>query len=126
MHYFSSTSRFDRLGRWCVLHIHTFTQAVDAVFWKPAIMHSKGYQKQRTQFQLFKWQRTDSIIGLGVALMGGLLALSWTAWQFDYFPALASLTLSPLSFISICAFFWLPAIIEGKELIKWRYLQSKI
>ena len=124
-HYFYTTSRFERLGRLLLLQLHTLTQAIDAVFWKPAIMHSKGYQKKRTQFQLFKWQLADTIFLLTVFVIFGLL-IGQLGSPFEYFPALQSIHLSPTILCGLGMFYWLPAIIEGKELIKWHYAQSKI
>lgn len=125
MHYFYTSSRFDRLGRLLLLQIHTFTQAIDTIFWKPSIMHSKGYQKQRTQFQLFTWRLTDTMF-LVFLLCLTTVFIRLLSWSFDYFPAMQDVTLSPLVLSSLCIFYGLPTMIEGKELLKWHYLQSKI
>ena len=124
-HYFYTASRFERLGRLLLLQLHTLAQAVDAVFWKPAIMHSKGYQKKRTQFQLFKWRLADTIFSLTVFVIFSLL-IGPLGSPFEYFPALQSIYLPPTILCGLGVFYWLPAMIEGKEIIKWHYVQSKI
>lgn len=124
-HYFYTASRFERFGRLLLLQVHTLTQAVDAVFWKPAIMHSKGYQKKRTQFQLFTWRLTDTVFLLTIFVLFMLL-IGQLGNPFEYFPVLQNSHLSPTILCSLGIFYWLPAIIEGKELIKWHYVQSKI
>lgn len=126
MHYFTTASRFDRLGRWCALQIHTFTQAIEAVFWKPSIMLSKGYQKKRTQFQLFSWRISDTSIALFMLMLSCMLVLKWSGLQFNYYPKIATVEISPTALVIICIFYLLPAFIEGKETLKWHYLQSKI
>ena len=126
VHYFFTASRFDRAAKWVLLQLHTFVQAFDAVFWKPTILYSKGYQKKRTQFQLFSWHWRDYIIAGILLTLGITLTLSYNNLQFDYFPRTESVVLSPVIVCSTAVLCWLPAIIEGKGLIKWHLLQSKM
>ena len=126
MHYFLTASRFERFTRWWLLQVHTIVQTIDAVFWKPSIMLSKGYQKKRTQFQLFSWGLSDSFMFILLIGMFIVNVLYTSIWEFHYFPQFMEPSLSIIQLVSLCMFYGLPAIVEGKELIKWHYLQSKI
>lgn len=125
VHFFQTKSRFDRLGRYVLLHIHTLTVAIDAVFWKPLIMLSKGFNKKRTQYQLFTWKRGDTLIAVSTLLCTSFLLIELPR-SFEYFPKLGALHLSPGVQVVLCLFYVLPVFLEGKELLRWRYLQSKM
>ena len=67
-------------------------------------------------------------------LLASLLLTALTLWgvgdrSFTYYPAITytSVTARTLSgFISYGLLTWLPAIITGKEALKWHCLRSKI
>lgn len=123
-HYFETTSRFDRMGRYATLQFHTLMQAIDSVIWKPTVMNSKGYAKQRTQFQLFRWHVRDTVIVI-VTLGAAAMAL-YSVPSFRYYPATDSLTLPPHAFIAIIILYALPVVLEGKEQLSWYYAKSNM
>lgn len=93
-------------------------------------MTARGYGiGRRTRFSIFRWTREDVLL-----LISSLLLTACTLWglmdrSFTYYPAItaAPVTTRPLAgFITYGLLTWLPAIITGKEALKWRILRSKI
>ena len=84
---------------------------------------------RRTGFSIFGWTREDVLL-----LISSLLLTACTLWglmdrSFTYYPAItaAPVTARTLAgFIAYGLLTWLPAIITGKEALKWRILRSKI
>lgn len=126
MLYFKTASRFDAFGRYIALHFHTLTTVLEAVIWKPQVLYSKGYNRKRTQFELFTWTWRDTSLSILLLAVVTSFVLAFTTLRYNYFPMLAPLSLPIPILLSACVIYLLPAAIEGKELIKWQRLQSKI
>lgn len=124
--YFKTASRFEAFGRYFILHFHTLTTVMEAVFWKPQVFYSKGYNRKRTQFELFTWNWRDSLLSMLLLGMVAYFTLELTIVRYNYFPMLAPISLPVPFLLSACLFYLLPAAIEGKELMRWHRLQSKI
>lgn len=126
VHYFKTTSRFDAFGRYVMLHFHTFASVIEEIIWKPQVLYSKGYNRNRTQFELFTWSWRDSIESMLLLFIAACFILELMTLRYNYFPMLAALALPAPVLISASVLYLLPAAIEGKEIIKWQRLQSKI
>ena len=95
-------------------------------------MKARGYGlKGRTSYSIYRFDARDKLTLLGMAiLLAGLLALLFSgALQVEYFPSFrvqltgwASYT-SCILFALIC---FAPLILNIREDLLWRYLQSKI
>lgn len=84
---------------------------------------------RRTRFSIFRWTREDVLL-----LISSLLLTACTLWglmdhSFTYYPAITATPVTARTlagFIAYGLLTWLPAIITGKEALKWRILRSKI
>jgi len=126
MLYFKTASRFDAFGRYIALHVQTLTTVFEAVIWKPQVLYSKGYNRKRTQFELFAWMWRDTLLSMPLLAAIASFVLHLATLRYNYFPMLAPLSLPIPILLSACVIYLLPAAIEGKELLKWQRLQSKI
>ncbi|MBR5089272.1 MAG: energy-coupling factor transporter transmembrane protein EcfT [Ruminiclostridium sp.] len=95
-------------------------------------MESRGYgTHRRTSFSLFRFRLPD---GLFLALCAGLTAVTVTAaalgeTDFSFYPAMSGISVTPLAlaaYISYGILSVLPALVEWKEAVKWKYLISRI
>ena len=93
-------------------------------------MTARGYGiGRRTRFSIFRWTREDVLL-----LISSLLLTACTLWglmdrSFIYYPAITATPVTGRTlagFIAYGLLTWLPAIITGKEALKWRILRSKI
>ena len=93
-------------------------------------MTARGYGTgRRTRFSIFRWTREDVLL-----LAGSLLLTAMTLWgiadrAFTYYPAIKATPVTArvwAGFISYGLLTLLPAIITGKEALKWYILRSKI
>ncbi len=93
-------------------------------------MTARGYGTgKRSRFSLFRWTRADVLL-LTLSLLLTALTLFGTAGRtFAYYPALAAPPLDArmgLTYSSYGLLTLLPALITGKEAIKWHCLRSRI
>ena len=93
-------------------------------------MTARGYGTgRRTRFSIFRWTRDDVLL-----LIASLLLTALTLWgiadrTFTYYPAITATPVTARTlagFISYGLLTLLPAIITGKEVLKWHCLRSKI
>ncbi len=93
-------------------------------------MTARGYGTgKRTRFSIFRWTRDDVLLLVCSLLLAGVTLWGVADHTFTYYPAVTS---SAVTARTICGFSayglltWLPAIITGKEALKWHCLRSKI
>ena len=93
-------------------------------------MTARGYGTgRRTRFSIFRWTRDDVLL-----LISSLLLMSVTLWgladrTFTYYPAITATPVTAqvwTGFLAYGLLTWLPAIITGKEALKWHILRSRI
>lgn len=93
-------------------------------------MTARGYGVgRRSQFSLFLFRREDICllilsIGLAAVTLWGIYKL-----EFVYYPAIAVPEMTPAGcagYLAYASLVLLPAVIEVKEALKWKYLRSKI
>lgn len=95
-------------------------------------MRARGYGlKGRTSFSLFYWRRKDTITIIFLSLIFGALWMFYFKGDlsFSYYPVIKQISFELKNIIIYSLWFittTYPIIIEAKEKIKWRYLQSKI
>jgi len=95
-------------------------------------MKARGYGlKGRTNFSLFRWFWRDKVVLAVIAFVFSItLYLNGKGqFAFTYYPTLSDIRLSWeyfIQFIVIFILMILPALIEVKENLQWKYLQSKI
>lgn len=95
-------------------------------------MKARGYGLHgRSQFSLFRFTAQDGIL-LGSALVLTAVVLTGMALgvtDFQFYPGLSKIDLSPFALATYMAFgalCMLPFFVELKENIKWKYFVSKI
>lgn len=93
-------------------------------------MTARGYgTTRRTRFSIFRWTRGDVLLLLATLLLTGIALWGNAGRIFTYYPAI---TCTPLTARTLAGFFayglltLLPAIITGKEALKWHCLRSSI
>ena len=93
-------------------------------------MTARGYGTgRRTRFSIFRWTRDDVLLLNATLLLAVVTLWGIAGHQFVFYPAVTS---SPVTARTLCGFIayglltWLPAIITGKEALKWHCLRSKI
>lgn len=93
-------------------------------------MTARGYGVgRRTRFSIFRWTRQDVLLVIFTLLLTAATLFGMTDRTFTYYPAI---TASPVTwrvlsgYIAYGLLCLLPAIITGKEALKWRILRSKI
>ena len=93
-------------------------------------MTARGYGTgKRSRFSIFRWTREDVLL-----LLATLLLTAGALWgvadrNVVYYPAFtapAATSRAMAGFIAYGLLTWLPAIITGKEAIKWHCLRSRI
>lgn len=93
-------------------------------------MTARGYGcGKRTRFSLFRWRKWDILFLILTALLFSLSLWGIGAVEFSYYPEIV-MTKTDLrgitGFVSCGALVFLPAILEIKEALRWKYLKSKI
>lgn len=93
-------------------------------------MTARGYGiGKRTQFALFRFTLRDGLLtALSLLLAGGSLWAS-AARHFTYYPAMSAQPLTGrvlLGYGAYALLVLLPLLIDGKEALRWRFLQSGI
>lgn len=95
-------------------------------------MAARGYGlRKRTFFSNHHFDRKDFIL-LIVTLffsIATILGMNMGGANFSCYPNIKMAAVTPVSLITYCSFgllAMLPAILERLEIIKWKYLQSKI
>ncbi len=92
-------------------------------------MAARGYgTARRTQFSLFRWTRGDVALLISALLLTALTLWGLAERSFAYYPAVASTPVNLKAMTGFAAYALLtllPAIIQGKEAIRWHCLISK-
>ena len=93
-------------------------------------MTARGYGTgRRSRFTIFRWTRQDVLLLVFTLLLTSATLLGLAGRTFTYYPAIAASPVTPrvlLGYIAYGLLTWLPAIITGKEALKWRILRSRI
>ena len=93
-------------------------------------MTARGYGTgRRSRFTIFRWTRQDVLLLIVTLLLTGATLLGLAGRTFAYYPAITASPVTPrvlLGYIAYGLLCLLPAIITGKEALKWRILRSKI
>ena len=95
-------------------------------------MKSRGYGLPgRTAFSIFKFTRRDKLLLFCTVILGIYIILAGALgqMQFEYFPSINSSEFSYFKLSVFAAYFLLsstPLIIETLEMVKWKYIKSKI
>lgn len=94
-------------------------------------MTARGYGTgKRSHYQAFKMSRNDYVILIAIILMGIILAYGWYTKMgvLELLPQLGVLWLGGwqnMFMVMWILFIGLPIILEGKEILKWRFYQFK-
>lgn len=95
-------------------------------------MKSRGYGLPgRSSFSIFKFNRRDRVVLIAILALSSVLIGGITAGviRFSYFPTLQAGPNSPLFYIACGSYLFLciiPLIIEGLEVLRWKYSVSQI
>ncbi len=93
-------------------------------------MAARGYGiGPRSRFSVFHWTRGDTALVLLSLLMAGLAAFAANRRAFAFYPGIACEPADTLVLTGYAAYgllCLLPAILKGKEALKWRCLRSSI
>lgn len=93
-------------------------------------MSGRGYGTgRRTRFSIFRWTLDDVLLLVTSLLLAGLSLYGLADRTFTYYPAITATPVTARAlagFISYGLLTLLPAIITGKEALKWHCLRSKI
>lgn len=93
-------------------------------------MTARGYGVgRRSRFTIFRWTRDDVLLLVVTLLLTVCAVWGICGRKVAYYP---TITFTPVTvrvlagYIAYGCLTWLPAIMNGKEAIKWRCLRSKI
>lgn len=93
-------------------------------------MSGRGYGTgRRTRFSIFRWTMDDVVLLVLSLLLAGVTLFGLADRIFTYYPAITATPVTArvlAGFISYGLLTLLPAIITGKEALKWHCLRSKI
>ena len=93
-------------------------------------MTARGYGVgRRSRFSIFKFRKEDVLLLALSILLCGLTLFGMHGVDFVYYPAIIIPEITQRGFIGYMAYgilVLLPAIIEVKEALKWKFLKSKI
>lgn len=93
-------------------------------------MSARGYGLgPRSRFSLFSWRMGDVLLAVMSLALAGLALAGAQSRRFAFYPQLSAAPMTALSVLGYAAYAvlaLLPAIIQIKEAIRWRLLQSKI
>jgi len=95
-------------------------------------MEARGYgEHRRTSFSIFRFEKGD-IVFLILCIILTAIFIAATAMgetDFSFYPAMTTISLTPLSASGYCSYAFLsilPCILEWKESIRWKYLISRV
>ena len=93
-------------------------------------MTARGYGiGKRSRFTIYRWTKQDAALLLCTLLLAGFALWGIAGRTFTYYPRITSAPLTARTiagFIAYGLLTLLPAIITGKEALKWRILRSRI
>ena len=95
-------------------------------------MEARGYgTHRRTSFSLFRFRTADAVF-LAMCVIPTAVVITASALgetDMTFYPAMSVISTSPLalaSYISYGILSFLPALLEWKEVLRWKYLISRI
>lgn len=128
--FYTSDSMTDRLLGGIRVFKSTLIWVVEHVFSKSDSMKARGYGlKGRTNFSIFKWQKQDILLLICILMLYLVFIGALQTFYFYYYPVIAELEVSFVTFLQYIGVFLLmviPSIIEIKENLQWRFLRSRI
>lgn len=93
-------------------------------------MTARGYgAARRSQYRLYRFHSGDILLITASAVLFAVTIYGTFNMSFEFYPEIKYTSLGVRELSGLCAYgalVFLPAIIEAKEEIKWKYLQSKI
>ena len=95
-------------------------------------MEARGYgTHRRTAFSLFRFRASDALFLAMCIIPTAIVAVSAALGEtdFGFYPAMSEISCSPLaltSYISYGILSFLPAVLEWKEGLRWKYLISRV
>ena len=93
-------------------------------------MTARGYGVgKRSRFTIFRWTRDDVLLLISTLLLTACAVWGMSGRTVTYYPAVAFTPVTArvlAGYIAYGCLTWLPAIITGKEAVKWHCLRSSI
>ena len=93
-------------------------------------MAGRGYGTgRRTRFSIFRWTRDDVLLLISTLLLTACAVWGMSGRTVTYYPAVAFAPVTArvlAGYIAYGCLTWLPAIITGKEAVKWHCLRSGV
>ncbi len=95
-------------------------------------MEARGYgEHRRTNYSTFRFGMSDGIFTAVCLLLTGTVITAAALGELNYgfYPAMSEISLSLPALVAYAAYFalaMLPAVLEWKEAVRWRYLLSKV
>ena len=94
-------------------------------------MEARGYgEGKRTSFAIYRFQRRDGAVTAFIAVLSGWIFYGiFRGWaDFRYYPtfSVAHDAASMFIYIAYALLVALPSVIEAGEMMRWKYLKSKI
>lgn len=95
-------------------------------------MEARGYGScRRTSFSIYRFTAYDAVFAVVCLGLTGIViaAAFFGETGYDFYPAMSDISLTPIAlsaYISYGILSFLPALLEWKEAIKWKYLMSRI
>ncbi len=93
-------------------------------------MKARGFGTgKRTSYAVFRFTLRDLIEVIYIAVLSVYILLGKDSLQFEFYPSIAYKDLTLYGVSIYTAFFLIavmPLVIEGVEVIRWKYLRSKI
>lgn len=93
-------------------------------------MSARGYGLgKRSRFSIFRFQKSDVFLFVANIILFVVTLFGIHHLEFSYYPAIKFPEMTATGFIGYMAYgllVLLPIIIEVKEVLKWKYLKSKI
>lgn len=106
------------------------TWSLEASLQTAASMRSRGYESgKRSSALVYPGEKRDLLWLLIILVTGGgaLLGGFWGYGQLKVYPQLSAITpLGDWPFIFLLFFLFIPVYMEGRELIQWHFIRSKI
>lgn len=125
--YYATASIFDRymgiLKMWCIAFVWTLDQCLA----KWEMMKQRGFQlSSKKTFSVYSFLIKDILVIIFLLISNILFYIYSQHISYYYFPMMKPLHLSTIWLVLIFLITWAPNLILWKELIKWRYYNSKM
>lgn len=88
-------------------------------------MRGRGYGfKGKTSYNIYKFKKSDFLFVIVTVILTAIIL--YTGADYSYYPAFTMQTSPYYGFLSFFMLCIIPIIIEIQEILKWKYLKSKI